>query len=158
MKATGVHPVHAEAHALPFAAGFFDAAVSMDAYHYFGTDDLYIGYYSKFVRDGGAIGIVAPGVPRRIQRGIPAHLVPYWEWDFCSFHSPEWWRRHWEKTGLVTVVSADLVPGGWESWLRWLEVAKESGYPSSDGEIEMLRADQGRNLGFTRVVARRQPP
>ena len=35
-----VFPIHAEAHDLPFADGFFDALVSMDAYHYFGTDDL----------------------------------------------------------------------------------------------------------------------
>jgi cyclopropane fatty-acyl-phospholipid synthase-like methyltransferase len=38
-----VTPIHAEAHALPFAAGFFDAIVSFDAYQYFGTDDLYLG-------------------------------------------------------------------------------------------------------------------
>ena len=37
-----VFPIHAEAHALPFADGFFDAMVSVDAYHYFGTDDLYM--------------------------------------------------------------------------------------------------------------------
>ncbi|MGC4119978.1 MAG: methyltransferase domain-containing protein [Myxococcales bacterium] len=34
-----VCPVKAEAHALPFAAGFFDAVVCIDAYHYFGTDE-----------------------------------------------------------------------------------------------------------------------
>ena len=37
-----VFPIHAEAHALPYADGFFDALVSLDAYHYFGTDDLYM--------------------------------------------------------------------------------------------------------------------
>jgi cyclopropane fatty-acyl-phospholipid synthase-like methyltransferase len=35
-----VFPIHAEAHALPFADGFFDSLLSLDAYHYFGTDDL----------------------------------------------------------------------------------------------------------------------
>src|SRR5919202_2360286 len=50
-----VFPMHAEAHALPFAEGFFDALVSLDAYHYFGTDDLYLGYYARFVRAGGQI-------------------------------------------------------------------------------------------------------
>ena len=29
-----VFPVHAEAHDLPYANGFFDAIVSMDSYHY----------------------------------------------------------------------------------------------------------------------------
>ena len=52
-----VFPIYAEAHALPYAEGFFDAALSMDAYHYFGTDDLYLGYYSQFVKEGGQIGI-----------------------------------------------------------------------------------------------------
>ena len=32
----------AEAHDLPFSDGFFDAMISVDAYHYFGTDDLYL--------------------------------------------------------------------------------------------------------------------
>ena len=39
-----VCPVKAEAHALPFAHGFFDAIVSVDSYQYFGTDQLYLGY------------------------------------------------------------------------------------------------------------------
>ena len=30
-------PLRAEAHRLPFAHGFFDAVVSVDAFHYFGT-------------------------------------------------------------------------------------------------------------------------
>lgn len=33
-----VFPVHAEAHGLPVADEFFDAIVSMDAYHYWGPD------------------------------------------------------------------------------------------------------------------------
>src|SRR6058998_3707963 len=56
-----VFPIYAEAHSLPFANGFFDAIVSFDAYHYFGTDDLYLGYCSRFLRPGGRIGIMVPG-------------------------------------------------------------------------------------------------
>src|SRR6201996_2783732 len=44
-----VTPVHAEAHALPFAEESFDAIVSLDAYHYFGTYELYIGTISKYL-------------------------------------------------------------------------------------------------------------
>jgi len=32
-------------HALPFSERSFDAIVSFDAYHYFGTDDLYLGLH-----------------------------------------------------------------------------------------------------------------
>jgi SAM-dependent methyltransferase len=148
-----VFPIHAEAHALPFAEGFFDALVSMDAYHYFGTDDLYIDYYARFVRPGGQVGIVVPGVQQELSQGVPEHLAPFWVWDFCSFHSPEWWRNHWDKTGKVKVVSADWVPDGWRQWLLWGRLCQEAGYPSDEQELRMLEVDAGRNLGFTRVVA-----
>jgi cyclopropane fatty-acyl-phospholipid synthase-like methyltransferase len=48
-----VFPISAEAHALPFAEGFFDAIVSVDAYHYFGTDDLYLRRFARLVKSGG---------------------------------------------------------------------------------------------------------
>lgn len=94
-----VFPIHAAAHALPFADEFFDAAASLDAYHYFGTDDLYLEFYARFVKTGGQIGIVVPGVQREFADGLPPHLVPYWRREFWSFHSPGWWRERWERTG-----------------------------------------------------------
>lgn len=149
-----VFPIHTEAHSLPFASEFFDAALSMDAYHYFGTDDLYLGYYFlRHIKPGGKIGIVVPGLQQEFHAGVPEHLKPYWEWDYCSFHSPGWWRAHWEKCGLVEVERADLVPGGWEHWLKWQEACLKLGYNYDEKEAEMLRVDQGRNLGFTRLVA-----
>ena len=151
-----VFPIHAEAHALPFAHGFFDALLSFDAYHYFGTDDLYLGYVSQFVRPGGSIGIVVPGVLHELNGKVPAHLASYWQWDWWSFHSPDWWQQHWEKTGMVEVERADAVPDGWKHWLKWLEVCLDAGFPSAPDELEMLRADAGRTLGFTRVVAHKR--
>jgi SAM-dependent methyltransferase len=148
-----VFPIHAEAHALPFGAGFFDALVSLDAYHYFGTDDLYLAYVARFVRSGGQLGIVVPGLRRELGAGPPAHLRPYWEPDFASFHGPRWWRDHWRRSGLARVETADTIPDGWRHWLTWLEVAGRQGYPSSEREAAMLRADAGRTLGFTRLVA-----
>lgn len=83
-----VQAVHAEAHSLPFGASGFDVIVSVDAYHYFGTDDLYIGYVSQFLRPGGRIGIVVPGTTSELGAAVPEHLTEFWE--FCSFHGPEW--------------------------------------------------------------------
>jgi len=53
--------VNAEAHALPFEPGAFDAVVSVDAYHYFGTSDLYIGYITQFLKPGGGLAVASPG-------------------------------------------------------------------------------------------------
>jgi cyclopropane fatty-acyl-phospholipid synthase-like methyltransferase len=157
-----VQAVHAEAHALPFGTSSFDVIVSVDAYHYFGTDDLYIGYISEFLRPGGHIGIVVPGTTREVGEAVPPHLVEYWDWEFCSFHSPEWWRRHWSKTGRVDVDHADLLTDGWLDWLRFSRAT----LPTLDGwrldaarqEIALLEADRGATLGFTRVTATRPRP
>lgn len=149
-----VFPMHAEAHALPYADGFFDAVVSIDAYHYFGTDDLYIGYITRFLRSGGQIGIVSPGLTTEID-APPEPLRPYWPWDFASFHSADWWRRHWARTGKVQVEHAGMLPDGWRHWLRWLETCAAAGNASGDDEAQMLRIDAGRTVGFARVTARK---
>ena len=157
-----VFPIHAEAHALPYAEGFFDALVSLDAYQYFGTNDLYLDYFSRLVKDEGQIGIVVPGVQLEFTEGVPEHLKPYWQPDFHCFHSPAWWRSHWKKSGRVDVASADFLTDGWEQWLLWDEVCTEYGFVLEQfrewvpREMEMLRTDAGRTLGFTRVVARRR--
>jgi cyclopropane fatty-acyl-phospholipid synthase-like methyltransferase len=153
-------PLQAEAHALPFAEDYFDAILSFDAYHYFGTDDLYVGYIAKFMRPGGRLCIIAPGLAEELPAGPPEWLHAYWEWDFCAFHSPAWWHRHWAKTGLVEIELADSLPGGWRLWAEWDECCAEAGAGPGGGtvaarEAEMLRLDGGRTLCFTRVVARR---
>jgi SAM-dependent methyltransferase len=153
-----VFPIYAEAHALPFADEYFDAVISLDGYHYFGTDDLYLGYYlARHLKPTGQLGIAVPGLLQEFSSDVPEPLKPYWEWDFCSFHSPGWWRYHWEKTGIVAVEHADSIPEGWKHWLIWQESLLQNGFPYNAKEAEMLRVDAGRSLGFTRVVARKLP-
>lgn len=151
-----VFPLHAEAHALPYADGFFDALVSLDAYHYFGTDNLYLDQYARLAKPGGQIGIVVPGLQHEFTTGLPPHLAPYWHRDFWSFHSPAWWHDHWSRTGLVEDIVADTVPDGWRHWLLWQEVSRAQGFRFDAREAEMLRLDAGRTLDFTRLVARRK--
>jgi cyclopropane fatty-acyl-phospholipid synthase-like methyltransferase len=152
-----VHPIHSDAHSLPYAEEFFDAIVSIGAYHYFGTDDLYLGYLARFLKPGGPIGISLPGPVEEYEALPPAHLTEYWKWDFCAWHSAAWWRRHWEKTGLVTVEVADQVPSGWHDWLQWNEACDlDAGTPGRE-EALMLHADGGKTLGLTQVIAHRNP-
>jgi SAM-dependent methyltransferase len=155
-----VLPVHAEAHELPFAHGYFDAVVSVDAYHYFGTDELYLGYLRQFVRPGGQLGIAVPMLTAEL-REPPEHLKPFWEWDFWSFHSADWWRHHWSKTGLVDVEAAEPIPDSWRHWLLWDEVSLETGTSPlpdmAEQVVEMNRLDAGRTLTLGLMVARRSP-
>ena len=148
----GVFPVHADARALPFASDFFDAIVCVDAYMYFGTDDLYLNYLAHFVKPGAPIAMAGAGVVQEIEAVVPDHLRAWWGQDVWSFHSPAWWRRHWERTGIVDVEVADAMPDGWQAWLDWQRAAA----PDNAVEIAALEADAGRYLGYVRMVGRRR--
>jgi cyclopropane fatty-acyl-phospholipid synthase-like methyltransferase len=153
-----VFPIHAEAHALPYAEGFFDALVSLDSYHYYGTDDLYLNYFIKFLKPGGTIGIVVPGLMREFEEDVPEHLTRHGWWDrgeCFSIRTLAWWQRHWTQTHLVEVDVADTLPDGWKDWLRFEETKEAAGTNRWDDEAPTLRADQGRYLGFVRLIARR---
>jgi len=154
--ADAVFPIRAEAHDLPFAEGYFDAVVSVDAYQYFGTDDLYIGYLRTFVRPGGQIGIAVPALTEELDE-VPDHLRPHWDWDFACFHTADWWRRHWTRTGQVEVTVARTQPDGWRQWQLWSEVCADVSDSDlvRDGSrrvIEMLAADRGRTFTFAMIV------
>jgi cyclopropane fatty-acyl-phospholipid synthase-like methyltransferase len=157
-----VCPVRAEAHALPFAQGYFDAVVSVDAYQYFGTDELYLGYLAGFVRPGGFLSVVVPGLVQELGTTIPEHLASpqkngkvFWEDECHAFKTPEWWSRLWGRSSRVTDVQADLLTDGWRHWRdfeRALELAGKNTFPS---DAEAIERDAGRWLGFVRLSARR---
>ncbi len=74
-----VFPIHAEAHALPFAEGFFDVAIAVDCYHYFGASESYFpDVFSKLVKSGGQFSIVVPGLTREFEKGYPETLESLW--------------------------------------------------------------------------------
>jgi SAM-dependent methyltransferase len=147
----GVFPIDADARSLPFAAEFFDVVVSIDAFVYFGTDDLYLGELARFVRPGGTVGIAGAGLTREIEGPVPDHLHEWWEPSHWCLHSAGWWRRHWQRTGILDVELADTMPEGWRLWLDWQHAVA----PDNAPEIAALEADAGRYLGYVRAVGRR---
>jgi SAM-dependent methyltransferase len=151
--ADGVVPIHADARALPFATQSFDAIVALDSFFYFGTDDLYLNYLARFLVPGGALGIAGSGVMQEIEGPPPDHLRTWWTPDLWCLHSAPWWRRHWERTGILDIEVADTMPDGWRRWLGWQELIA----PGNAAEIDALKADRGQYLGYVRVVGRRRP-
>ena len=147
----GVFPIHADARSLPFAAEFFDAIVSIDSFIYYGTDDLYLNDVARFVKPGGQLAIAGAGLVREIEGPIPDHLREWWTPDLWCLHSAAWWRRHWERTGIMDIEVADTMPEGWQLWLDWLRLIA----PDNEAEIKALEADHGNYLGYVRLVARR---
>lgn len=156
-----VFPIHAEAHALPYAEGFFDAAVSIDSYQYYGTDELYFpGTYAKLVKPGGQFGIVAPGFRREYEKGYPDTLEALWQNEMFIFHSKDWWRRHWEKTGMVDITACYDVEdpkGIWWPWARWAKenFGKEWG-DGGDFDEKYLNADTRDDVALVALCAVRR--
>jgi cyclopropane fatty-acyl-phospholipid synthase-like methyltransferase len=149
----GVFPIHADARALPFAAEFFDAIVSIDSFLHYGAEDHYLNYLARLVKPGGQIGIAQAGLTREMGDAIPAHLQEWWYQDqLWSLHSAAWWRHHWERTRILNIENADTLSDGWRDWRDWLRLVA----PDNVTEIGALEADAGSHLGYVRVVGRRR--
>jgi cyclopropane fatty-acyl-phospholipid synthase-like methyltransferase len=148
-----VFPIHAEAHALPYAEDFFDVIVSIDSYHYYGTNDIYLLDFIKYLRSGGQIGIVVPGLTHEIGNNIPENIKKYWSEDWCSFHSPAWWQEHFEKCKSIKVDVADSLQNGWEIWLKWEKLVKKYYNGNNDDYIALMEIDQGKTITFNRIVS-----
>ncbi|TYB64820.1 methyltransferase domain-containing protein [Nonomuraea sp. PA05] len=155
-----VTAVNAEAHALPFEPGSFDAVVSIDAYEYFGTADGYLAYITRFLKPGGQLGVATPAMTAEVRDlgAIPPHIKALVGWEAIAWHTAEWWRFQWDITELVTVTAARLQPEGWRDWLLWTRACLAADPPdrsSLEGTIAMLEADQGEFLSFALVSARK---
>jgi SAM-dependent methyltransferase len=153
-----VFPIEAEAHSLPFAHAYFDAIVSTDSYHYYGTDIRYLSYAAQFVRPGGHVGIVVPG--NSIDPDdLPDEIVEHTQFgaDYSTFRSAEWWARHWRRTTGVVVEHAEMLPNGRELWHRHhrADAASSGGALAEMGDEPLLASEAGAHLGFARVTARR---
>jgi cyclopropane fatty-acyl-phospholipid synthase-like methyltransferase len=148
----GVFPIHADARALPFAAEFFDAIVSLDSFFYYGTDDLYLNDLARFVRPSGLVAIAGAGLMQEMDGLIPDHLRGWWTPDLRCLHSAAWWRRHWERAGILDIEVADALDDGWQFWRAWQQAVA----PDNAVEIAALEADRGRYLGYVRAVGRRR--
>lgn len=161
---SNVTAVHAEAHTLSFEEQTFDLIVSVDAYHYFGTDDLYVGYITKFLQPDGQLAIAVPGLHKELRDlpAVPVHLRSGIGGEVLSFHTPAWWRFQWDEFGAVEVTSARSQSDGWEDWRLWARVcAEHSPYATvrkgSEASLSMLDIDRGEFLTFALVVGRKSP-
>jgi cyclopropane fatty-acyl-phospholipid synthase-like methyltransferase len=148
-----VFPLYADARALPFADEFFDAIVSIDSLMFYGTDSFYLNYVARFLKPRAPLATAMAGLVREIDGAAPAHLEPWFTGEGCYLRSADWWRRHWELTGIVKNELADTLDGGWRYWLDWLRLIA----PENKVEIGVLEADQGQHLGYVRNIARRKP-
>lgn len=150
-----VFPINVEAHNIPFADECFDIIVSVDSYHYYGTNELYLDYILKYLKPGGQIGIVIPAVRKEFGRIIPKKLRPYWESDMYCFHTIEWWKNLWEHSENIKIEMVEIMPDGYKNWLLWDKTLKDMGVLNRSGDVELLEASE-ENFTFIKIIGRKK--
>ena len=146
---------------LPFPDNTFDAIVSIDAFEYFGTDVHLLPRLLRVLKPGGTIGMTTPGLKRDpYEDAVPGEIWSLWGYETAAFHTPEWWRRHWELSGQLENIEASWLPEGLENWILWARAVREVKGAESDRRqvLELLQTAEGRQLGFVSAIGRKPPP
>jgi len=146
-----VIPIHADAHSLPYADKFFDAVVSFDSYHYFGTNERYLNdYLARLVKKGGQIAFASPGFTHELSAEELQELQPFWMCGkFLTFHSNKWWRNLWERTRVVDIIEAFDLKCNSEAWEDWINS------PNPIGQGDRPFFENVKQLATVAIIARR---
>jgi len=144
-------PIHAEAHDLPFAHEYFDLAICVDAYHYFGVEENYLtDYLAPLVKKGGQIAVAVPGLKKEFTKGVPAELQPYWSDDMSlTLHSYDWWYNLWKICDSVSIQEFKELKCLEEAWQDWLSC--DNDYARRD--IGMMEAEAGNYFNLVSIIA-----
>lgn len=144
-------PLHADANALPFAEGYFDAMVSVDAYHYFGLEaDFFPRVIRPLLKENALTAIAVPGMKQPMQ-DVPPEMTPYWRpEDLACWQTADFWdgrldslteRKSWEMACFDT------------AWTEWM--ATDNPYAVSDRP--MMATDGGRYMNLVAVRGKAAP-
>jgi len=100
----------------PFLRARFDLIFCMDAFHYFGAEPGFLTHLASYLKPGGQICVVNPCFDREIAPPPPPAYAAPWEDEYSRYHSPDWWRRLFEDTGLFEAVEATEPEDGMALW------------------------------------------
>lgn len=148
-----VFPLRADARNLPFPKEFFDVIISIDAYGYFGTDERYLPYLVQFIKPKGLMGIVDACFTRELKSlsDVPEYLIPLYKTDnWDSVHSIQWWKNLWEKTGLVKILCAEILPQNDFLWHEYIKNAKD--LESEKELVNALLGDKEKLIAYFRLI------
>jgi cyclopropane fatty-acyl-phospholipid synthase-like methyltransferase len=145
-------PIHADVADLPYADEYFDAIISVDAYHYFGRDEGFLDEkMAPLLKKGGKLAIAVPGLVKDIHDDIPPEMLLSWDAeDIETLHSPDWWRALLSKSEQMDLQAVGELECYRDSWNDWLQCDNE--YAVCDRKAMECGADKYMDLVFMIAV------
>jgi len=136
---------------LPFADGFFDVLISIDAYHYFGDAPEMLPSLIPFVKKGGLIAIAIPGLKYEFGDKVPADMQPFWNDEIArTIFSIDRWSDLWHKAEGIEILDISEMACNKQAWDEWLVAY----HPAAEEDIEMMEAENGQYFNFIQLIAR----
>lgn len=147
-------PIHGDATDMPFAHDYFDAIVSVDAYHYFGCKEgVFAEKILPFVRRGGHVMIAVPGLKEE-PRGELKELFENWAEgdDDQLFRTTDWWetllKAECGDSCEIAVKEAECFDIAWREWF-------DTGHEFGVRDREFLQRGLDRVLNFILIYVRK---
>jgi len=145
-------PIFADAtKGLPFANGYFDALLSVDAYHYFGDTAEMLPSLIPFVKRGGFIAVAVPGLKYEFGENVPEEMKPFWTDEVArTIRSLAWWRDLWSKAKGVEIVDIREMDCCRQAWDEWLACPN----PYAVNDRKMMEAEGGKYFNLVELIAK----
>jgi cyclopropane fatty-acyl-phospholipid synthase-like methyltransferase len=147
-------PIHADALGLPFAEDYFDAVISIDSYHYFGSNETYFDTcLSKLLKKNALFAIGIPGMKFEIHNCIPHEMKPYWDEDTLkTWNSCDWWEKVFLNSENFILRKIQEMDCFEEAWTDWLKTENKFAL----GDRPMIEMDNGRYMNLISIIGNKK--
>ena len=78
-----------------------------------------------------------------------------WGYEVAAWHTPDWWHRHWELSGLLEGIETSWLHEAVENWILWARAVGEVKGAEEDRLLALLHENDGQ-LGFVSATAHKR--
>lgn len=146
--------VKADATDLQYGKEFFDAIVSTDSYNYFGRDGRFLDEkLLPFVKSGGYLYIVVPGMKKDCHDQFPKELLLSWTPEQIDYiHDIDYWRNIVSQSKMSEIVSIYEMESNEECWNDWIQCDNEYAI----GDRKAIEAGACKYLNFIAIILKKK--
>jgi hypothetical protein len=133
---------------MPFANDYFDGVISIDSYHYYGSNDVFCS--EKLLpplKKDAIVAIAVPGMKVELGNEIPEEMKPYWdEESFRTWQTVDWWKRMvGDCLNNMEINEMACFDDAWSDWLS-------SDNPHAIGDRDMMKTDCGKYMNLISII------